>query len=130
MRRDLANNIGVVLALSPAVQAATIKGSAIDMLGFNSLAFIVNTGAVASAGDFTVKVQESDTTTDDDFTDVVAAQLTGDGLPASIEADSSYKVGYVGNKRYARIVATKNGGTSVAIGAVAILGDADQRPVA
>jgi len=128
--RDIANNIGVALALSPAVQAATIKGNAIDTKGFNSIAFAINTGAIASAGDFPVKVQESDTTTDGDFTDVVAANLTGSTLPASLAADASYKVSYIGNKRYARIVATKNGGTSVAIGAVAIKGHASKKPVA
>lgn len=128
--RDLANNIGLALALSPAVQAATIKGNAIDTQGFGSLAFLINTGAIASAGDFTVKVQESDTTTDGDFTDAVAADLTGNTLPASLAADSSYKVGYVGNKRYARIVATKNSGTSVAIGAMAVKGNAAEKPVA
>jgi len=128
--RDLANNIGVALALSPAVQSATIKGNTIDTAGFGSVAFVINTGAIASAGDFTVKVQESNTTTDGDFTDAVAADLTGDTLPASVGADSSYKVGYVGSKRFVRVVATKNGGTSVAIGAVAVKGHADSRPVA
>jgi len=128
--RDLANNIGVALALAPAVQSATIKGNTVDTAGFGSMAFVINTGAIAAAGDFTVKVQESDTTTDGDFTDAVETDLTGDTLPATLEADASYKVGYVGNKRYIRIVATKNGGTSVAIGAVAVKGHAENRPVA
>jgi hypothetical protein len=65
--RDLVNNLGVALALSPAVQAATIKGTAIDLRGFDSVMFVVNTGAIASAGNFTVTVEESDTTTDGDF---------------------------------------------------------------
>lgn len=127
--RDLASNIGVVLALSPAVQAATIKGNTIDTNGFESVAFIVNTGAIASAGDFGLKVQESDTTTDGDFTDVAAGDLVGT-LPATVTADGSFKQSYIGHKRYVRLVATKNGGTSVAIGAVAVLGGAHQRPVA
>jgi hypothetical protein len=127
--RDLASNIGAVLALSPAVQAATIKGNTIDTNGFESVAFIVNTGAIASAGDFGVKLQESDTTTDGDFTDVAAGDLVGT-LPATVTADGSFKQSYIGHKRYVRLVATKNGGTSVAIGAVAILGGAHQRPVA
>ena len=87
-------------------------------------------GAIASAGDFTVKVQESPTSTDGDFTDVVAADLAGNTLPATLAADSSYKVSYIGSKRYARVVATKNGGTSIAAGAVAILGNAADKPVA
>lgn len=127
--RDLASNIGAVLALSPAVQAATIKGNTIDTNGFESVALIINTGAIASAGDFTAKVQESDTTTDGDFTDVAAGDLVGT-LPATLTADGSFKQSYIGHKRYVRLVATKNGGTSIAAGAVAVLGGAHQRPVA
>jgi len=84
--RDLASNLGVVLALSPAVQAATIKGNAVDLLGFEGAFLVVNTGAVAGAGDYTAKMQESDTTTDGDFTDVAAGDLIG-ALPASLTAD-------------------------------------------
>jgi hypothetical protein len=127
--RDIASNIGAVLALSPAVQAATIKGGAVDLLGFESAAIVVNTGAIAGAGDFTAKLQESDTATDADFTDVAAADLIG-SLPASLEADSAYKQGYVGHKRYVRVVVTKNSGTSIAAGAVVVKGNAHLRPVA
>lgn len=126
--RDIASNIGVKNALSPAVQAATIKGNTIDLSGFESAAFIVNTGAIASAGDFTAKVQESDTTTDGDFTDAVVGDLIG-ALPASLTADGSFKQSYIGHKRYVRVVLTKNGGTSIAAGAVAVLGHARNRPV-
>lgn len=42
--RDLASNIGIALALSPAVQAATIKGNPIDLHGFESAALVINTG--------------------------------------------------------------------------------------
>lgn len=127
--RDLASNIGVVLALSPAVQAATIKGNTIDTQGFGSVAFVVNSGAIASSGNFTAKLQASDTTTDGDFVDVPADLLVG-AMPASIPADSSVKQSYIGHKRYVRLVVTKNSGTSVAAGAVAILGHARNKPVA
>lgn len=127
--RDLASNIGVVLALSPAVQAATIKGNAVDVRDFDSAAIVVNTGAIVSAGDFTAKMQESDTTTDGDFTDVGADDLVGT-LPASLTADGSFKQSYVGNKRYIRVVVTKNSGTSIAAGAVVVLGRAHRSPVA
>lgn len=127
--RDIASNIKVALALSPAVQAATIKGTAIDLLGFESAALVINSGAIASAGDFTAKMQESDTTDDGDFTDVVAADLVGT-LPASLTADGSFKQSYLGHKRYVRVVVTKNSGTSIAAGAVFVLGHARNRPVA
>jgi hypothetical protein len=129
--RDLASNVGVALALSPAVQSATIKGNAVALAGYESAALVINTGAVAGspAPSFTAKMQESDTTTDGDFTDVVAADLVGE-LPASLAADSSYKQGYIGHKPYIRVVVTKNSGTSIAAGAVVVLGGAHQRPVA
>lgn len=127
--RDIAPNIGVVLALSPAVQSATINGLAVDTNGFEAVAFALNTGAIASAGDFTAKVQESDTTTSGDFTDAAAAVVTS-SAPATLTADGSFKLGYRGFKRYVRLVLTKNSGTSIAAGAVAILGRAHNRPVA
>jgi hypothetical protein len=128
--RDLVHNIGAVNALSPAVQAATIKGNAIDRLGFESVTFVVNTGAIASAGNFTAKVQESDTTTDADFTDADASAVLGSNLVDPLTADGSFKIGYIGFKRYSRVVLTKNSGTSIAAGAVAIMGGANQKPVA
>ncbi len=127
--RDLANNIGAVQAVAPAVLSATNTSAAIDLQGFESATVLINTGAIVSAGDFTAKLQESDTTTGGDFTDVVAANLVG-AFPASLEADSLVKVGYVGDKRYLRTVITKNGGTSIAAGAVILKGSAHSRPVA
>lgn len=126
--RDISHNIGVKNAISPAVQSATIKGNAIDTAGFNSVAIIVNSGAIASAGDFTAKLQHSHTTTDGDFVDVTAIDQTG-AYPASLAADSAVKAGYIGNRRYVRVVLTKNSGTSIAAGAVAVLGHAADRPV-
>jgi len=127
--RDLANSLGAVNALSPAVQAATVKGNAIDLLGFGAVMFSIVTGAIAGSGNFTVTVQESDTTTDGDFTDVASANLSGSNLANPLAADTAYKVGYIGNKRYARIVATKNSGTSIAACAVAVKGRAASKPV-
>jgi hypothetical protein len=127
--RDLYHNIGAVSALAPAVQSASINGSAIDLQGFESVAFVVNTGAVTSAGDFSVKVQESDTTTSGDFTDA-AAGVVDTNAPETLEADSAYRLGYRGFKRYVRLVATKAGGTSLALGALAVLGNPHEAPVA
>ena len=127
--RDIAPNIGVVQAVAPAVLSATNTSDPIDLLGFDSAAVVVNTGAIVSAGDFTAKIQESDTTTSGDFADVAAAHLVG-SLPATLEASSVYKQGYIGNKRYLRTVITKNGGTSIAAGAVIVKGHPAEAPVA
>lgn len=127
--RDIASNISVVQAVAPAVLTATNTSAAIDLLGFNSAAVIINTGAIGSAGNFTPKLQESDTTTGGDFTDVDADHLVGE-FPAALAAASVYRVGYVGNKRYLRTVLTLNSGTSIAAGAVVIKGDPADAPVA
>lgn len=125
--RDLASNIKVVTALSPAVQSANVNGAAIDTKGYGSCAFVLNTGAIVSAGDFGAKLQESDTS-GSGYTDVAAADQVG-SFEATAIADATDKVSYVGHKRYARIVLTKAGGTSIAAGAIAILGHAAERPI-
>ena len=127
--KDIYSGLGIVQALAPAVVTATATSAEIDLQGFNSAMVAINTGAIAAAGDFTTKLQESDTTTSGDFVDVAAADLLG-VFPASLAADSVYKVGYVGNKRYLRTVTTKNSGTSVAAGIVIVLGHASDAPVA
>jgi len=129
MRSDLFSNVGVVLALAPAVQSAAIEGPAIDLRSFGSVAIIVNTGAVVGSGDFGVKLQESDTTTSGYFTDVAADDITSNA-PATLAAASAYKLGYRGSKRYIRLALTKAGGTSIALGAVAVQGNPAIAPVA
>ena len=127
--RDLTSNIGAVLALVPAVKSAAGEGPAIDLLGFDSVAFVVTTGTIAGDGDFGIKVQESDTTTTGDFTDADASVVTSTA-PATLEGSTAYKIGYRGFKRYVRLALTKEGGTSIAAGATAVLGNAQTRPVA
>jgi hypothetical protein len=127
--RDLANNIAIVQAVAPQVLSASITSDPVDTLGFDSIALAVETGAIVGAGDFTAKLQHSDTPTSGDFTDVPAVDLVG-GLPASLAASAVAKVGYIGWKRFVRLVITKNGGTSIAAGCVAVKGNAARRPVA
>ncbi|WP_426036493.1 hypothetical protein [Brevundimonas sp. DC300-4] len=127
--KDLHSNISPVVSLIPAAIAATANGAAIDLQGFDSAEFIVNTGAIAAAGDYTVKVQHSSTTTSGDFTDCAAADLLG-ALPASLAADTVYRVGYKGGKRYVRHAITKNSGTSIIAGIVCLKGHPTNGPVA
>lgn len=127
--RDLVSNIGPVAAIAPAVHSATATGSAVDLMGFDGAAVIINTGAIDGAGAFTAKVQESDTTTSGDFADVAAGDLIGT-LPATLAANAVAKIGYTGSKRYIRVVMTKNSGTSIAAGAVVVRGHPMHAPVA
>ena len=124
--RDLYNNISTIQALTPAVQAASINGASIDTKGSKGLAFVVNTGAIAGTGVFALSVEESDNASD--WTAAAAEAVQG-ALPASMAADTVYRVGYLGFARYARVVLTKTSGTSIAAGAVAVLAPLD-RPAA
>lgn len=127
--KDSYSHIGLVAALAPLVHAATLKGSTVDLQGFNSALLVINTGAIAGAGLYDVALQESDTTTDGDFTAVAAGDLLGT-LPAALAADSVYKLGYKGVKRYIRAVITKQSGTSIAASAMILRGHPTDAPVA
>ncbi|APE43409.1 hypothetical protein BOO69_08255 [Sulfitobacter alexandrii] len=127
--KDLVSKIGPIVALAPAIVSATATSAALDLLGFKSAVLIVQSGAIESAGDFTVTLQESDTTTSGDFTDVAAGDLEGE-LPDTLAADTVYKLGYTGTKRYLRAVATKNGGTSIGLSITLIKGHPESAPVA
>lgn len=126
--RDMYSNIGAVLALIPAVKTAAGEGPAIDLKGFNRAAIVVTTGAIAGDGDFGVKLQESDVS-NSGFTDADAS-VVDTNAPATLTADGAFKLGYRGHKRYIRLALTKTGGTSIAAGAVAVLGDPATAPVA
>jgi hypothetical protein len=126
--RDLYHNIGALLALAPAVKTAAGDGVAIDLLGYESVAFIVNTGAIAGAGDFGIKVQHSDAS-GSGWEDAPAGTFFTNA-PATLAASTAYKLGYIGDKRYARLALTTAGGTSIAAGAVAVLGRPHNAPVA
>ncbi|MBQ2263258.1 MAG: hypothetical protein II336_18090 [Loktanella sp.] len=126
--RDLQSNIGVVAAVAPATLTATNTSAAIDLQGFNSACVVINTGAIGGAGNFTPKLTECDTS-GGVYTDVAAGDLVGT-FPEALEAASVYKVGYIGNKRFLKTVLTLNSGTNIAAGAVLVLGDPAQAPVA
>lgn len=125
--RDLASNISTAQAVAPAVLSATTTGPAVDLRGFRSAAVIVTTGAIVGSGDFTAKLQHSDTTTSGDFADVAAGLLVG-AFPASLAADSTVEVGYIGTKPFVRTVITRNSGTSIAAAAVVVRGNPASRP--
>lgn len=125
--KDAISNVKAETAIVPAVKTAAENGESIDTQGFRSLAFVINTGAVAGDGDFGAKVQESADGTD--WTDTDADNVQGI-LPATLAADSAYRVGYSGSKRYARLALTKGGGTSIVLSAVAVLGQPAIAPMA
>ncbi|MEM6847596.1 MAG: hypothetical protein AAF580_05895 [Pseudomonadota bacterium] len=127
--RDFATEIGPVNAIAPEVLSATATSGAIDLRGFNAAAVVISTGAIVGSGSFTPTVQESDTAAASGFTTVAAADMAGT-LPATLAANTTAKASYIGNRRYIRVVLTRNSGTSVAAAAMVVRSRADSRPVA
>ncbi|NSX90376.1 hypothetical protein [Agrobacterium tumefaciens] len=120
MRKGLYHNLRAIPAINSASQSAAADGLEIDRKGSQGLMFIINTGAITSAGDFSVKVQESDET-GTGYTDAAADDVIS-GVPATLGATSAYQVEYIGKKRFVRLALTKAGGTSIQLGAIALIG--------
>lgn len=121
---DMRNNAEYGLALSATLSGTTPSaGDWIDMKGWEALTFTVSTGTVTDAGTtagFAFEVQESDTTAAADATAVADADLVGTEAALTVTADTDDdkligSIGYVGSKRYVRIVATGTTGTNAAV---------------
>ena len=116
--RDLFSSVTQMLALIPAAQAASFTGIATNTLGGRSLGYFVNTGAIVGAAVFALKLQESvDNVT---FTDVIAGEVQSNA-PAALAANSAYRLGYLGSKQFIRLAGTLASGTSLVIGATAVM---------
>lgn len=121
---DMRNNAEYGLGLSATLSGATpAAGDWIDMQGWEALTFTVSTGTVTDAGTasgFAFEVQESDTTAAADATAVVDADLIGTEAALTVTSDDDDdkfigSIGYRGEKRYVRIVATGTTGTNAAV---------------
>jgi len=116
--REHYSDIGYDSLLVPAVRNADANSTAVDTDGFQSVTLVAHVGASADTLNATnkieIEVQESDTTTDGDFTAVANADLTNyvtgtnAGTVAVVNSNATastlYKVGYKGTKRYVRLV--------------------------
>lgn len=135
MSKDLYNNLLVKQTIVPAVRTATATGTGTgvdrkeDGCDYQSALVVVVTGTITD-GTHTVEVQDSDDNTT--FTAVADAYLQG-AEPAIVAADDNkvFEVGYIGLRRYLRVVVTVSGSpaTGGAIGAAVVLGDPAVAPV-
>ena len=115
--RDLYSNISAVSALPSGSRNVAATGTAIDLKDARKVVFLVNTGTVSGDGDFGATIEESD--------DGTTWSVAPDGhvqsdAPATLAAESVYRLGYIGWRRYVRLALSKAGGTSVQISAVAV----------
>lgn len=133
--RDLMNNITPAVAIAPAVVSNNTAqvGEIIDTLGYDSLTFVIGAGTLADAdATFTVLVEEGDEANLSDAAAVADEDLIGTEALASFDQDaddSAFKIGYQGNKRYARLTLTPAGnGAAAPLCALAILGHPRSAP--
>jgi hypothetical protein len=141
--RDLYSNIAVQQTLDPQVVKTDQESDLVDHQGYDSIDHHV---AVGQSGDtlsgtvkFDLKILHGDESDGSDMaavaaTDVIGATPDTDGVFATIDADGEdgnvYCIGYIGSKRYSRIVvdATGTHTNGTPIGALAVLGHPAQAP--
>lgn len=108
--RALNYEVIAVNTVLPQVGQADINGSAVDLAGYEGCALVAHVGqsgdTLSGSVYLTVKFQESDDGST--FSDIAAANLIGGDNSVVIDAASEDEVvierGYVGGKRYVRVV--------------------------
>lgn len=127
MNRDLASNISEVESVRPQVATGNVNGEEVDLQGCDSVAFVASIGAITgAAGDGSIIIQETDTS-GSGYTAVADADLIGTE-PTALAANTTYKVGYVGGKRYVRAVLDIGGETNIAGAILAVKGNLNRAP--
>lgn len=143
--RDSLSNLHLVPALAPLAAAiadnSVQTGATIDRQGFDALTFAIVTGTLADVdATFATKLQHGDLANASDMADCAVTDTTGANAAGTAIANSSFtfaddaecrKIGYVGGKRYVRVVITPANNTGNApLAAIAILGRANIAPTA
>lgn len=130
--KDLHNSVKVSRALSPAAITtgnATLNSEIIDTSGFASLEFLIAAGAITD-GTFTPSIIEGDAADLSDGAAAAAGDLLGSAAVIAATDDNAVrKIGYRGNKRYARLRLVQAGATTGGfVAAVAVQGHPGTHP--
>jgi hypothetical protein len=126
--RDLNNAISVASTIAPAAAAtATTTGAGVDLAGYRSAAVVLHCG-VFTDGTFTPTVEESDD--DSSYSTVAAGDLSGAFTAVTASTDLSVQeVGYLGSKRYIRLLMTETVASAGALfSAVVVRGNPITKP--
>lgn len=141
--KDMHSGVKAVTAIAAATLDADNTPPAVDLQGFNAAEILLAIGAGGITFSGANKIEFVLTHSDDDSTytnvtvdDVLGVESVTDGivkaLTAAHAAAASYRLGYVGGKRYIKLLADFSGthGTGTPIAAVALLGQPHDAPVA
>ena len=135
--RDIHNNIAIVEAIANKTHDDDNTPTAIDLQGYESAEVVMHIGEGGITFTDTDKVEFKLTHSEDDstYTDVTIGDVDGlssvaeGGIIKSLtslhDASDVTKVGYIGGKRYLKLLADFSGthGTGTPIGAVVVMGN-------
>ena len=140
--KDLSNNIAPAVSIINAVKTAAANGTGVDLQGYASATVLVEVGAegdtLSSSVYFEVSLEHSDddsTYTDVAQADIVDGTISSGGIFLKLDGTANgnpdtageiYRVGYIGGKRYVRVVLAKTGTHSngTPLGAMIVRGHA------
>ena len=130
---ELSRNIKRVAALHPAAANVTgnTNGLAIDMQGYDSVAFAIQSGAgtVNATNSYSIAVIESADSNISNGTAIPAARLHGVPSTGVNAVNTVFEFGALPRTRYCFLQLTRVGAESNAqLAAVAILGNAAEKP--
>lgn len=129
MRRDLDKEIATSVSIAPALSDASANGTGVDLTGFGTAAVVLVAGTITD-GTHAVKLQDSDDNST--WADVSSGNRTGSftSLTSSSGGGATQEVGYLGIKRYLRVVTTVTGSpaTGGVYGAVVVKGAPRKAP--
>lgn len=136
--QDLMNNINTIAAIAPIVVAdgTVAKSIVIDMAGYDSLTFVIQTGILADAdATWAVTVKDGSDNTQTNHVAVDDVFLIGSEALAGFafgDDGATRKIGYKGGQRYVSIeiddVVANTGSAPLAV--LAILGHPKSAPTA
>jgi len=141
--KDLYNLLEPVVAFGPVALAADNTPAAIDLDGYRAALLLIAVGAGGITFDATNKVEFKLTHSEDDSTyvavtdaDVVGVTVGSGGIVKSLvaahAAASVTEIGYIGGKRYLKVLADFSGthGTATPMAAIVVKGAAETLPSA
>ena len=130
MNADLYNNTDVVQTIIPAVYKTAQTGAAVDLHGYHGAMVEINCG-LWTDGSHAFDVQESDAA-GSGFAAVDNSQLQGTEptVTGATQDEQIYRIGYMGAKRYIKVVTTESGTTGMAHSVNVIRGRPRKAPVA
>jgi len=129
--RDLMSLFNAVEALAQVQLTATANGVVVDTHDYNTVAFLVQLGDIATADAshyFTITAEEGDAANLSDAVAIPTARRLGPALVINLtsQANSVLETGYAkGTKRYMRLVFTETGTADADVSALALLGGND-----